>query len=39
MTTLEALTHLTDPTFTAVVAIGVALVACLNLIDRIGGRR
>lgn len=37
MTPLEALSYLTDDTFTAVVAIGVALVVSLNFIDRIGG--
>lgn len=39
MSTLEALTYLTDSTFMSVVAIGVALVVALNFIDRIGGRK
>ena len=37
MTPLEALTYLLDPTFTAIVALSVALVVALNAIDRIGG--
>lgn len=39
MSALEALSYLTDSTFLSVIAIAVALVASLNFIDRIGGRR
>ena len=39
MSTLEALTYLTDSTFMSVVAIGVALVVALNFINRIGGSK
>lgn len=39
MSHIEVLSYLTDSTFMSVVAIGVALVASLNFIDRIGGRK
>ena len=39
MTIIEALTYLTDSTFTSVVVIAVATFAALQAIHRIGGRQ
>ena len=39
MSTLEVLSYLTDSTFVTVVAVGIVVIASLNLIDRIGGQR
>jgi hypothetical protein len=38
-TTLEVLSHLTDPTFTAVVVLVVGAFAALTAINKIGGAR
>ena len=39
MSTLEALTYLTDSTFMSVVALTVSVFIALEFINRIGGRK
>lgn len=39
MSTLEVLSYLTDPTFTAVVALTLGTFVALEAINKIGGRR
>lgn len=39
MTTLEALSYLTDSTFMSVVALTVSVFIALEFINRIGGRK
>ena len=39
MSTLEALTYLTDSTFMSIVALTVSVFIALEFINRIGGRK